>query len=277
MQDDFFNDDNMRKFLVDCKVDYQERLSYPPVALSLGSKVLTTDNGNLVLPVPIGSYGNISMISAAAKTKKTFFLSLLTSAYLSGDNPYCGQIKGHRAERSVLHIDTEQGKWHCHRTFKNTFDVSRINDSKKYHTFGLRSIGWKNRLPFIEHCLDKYKDVGLLCIDGVADLILDPNSQEQSNECAEKLMQISEKYNCHIITVIHSNYGTDKARGHLGTSLMNKIETEIRLEKNPTNPSWVTVMCKMSRGYPFETFNFEVNKQGYPEVVSDLYDPLADL
>ena len=267
----------MRKFLVDCKVDYQEKLSYPPVALSLGSKVLTTDNGNLVLPVPIGSYGNISMISAPAKTKKTFFVSLLTSAYLSGDNPYCGQIKGHRAERSVLHIDTEQGRWHSHRTFQNTFNVSRINDSKKYHTFGLRSIGWKNRLPFIEYCLERYQDVGLLCIDGVADLILDPNNQEQSNECAEKLMQISEKYNCHIITVIHSNYGTDKARGHLGTSLMNKIETEIRLEKNTTNPSWVTVHCKMSRGYPFETFNFEVNDQGYPEVVSELYDPLANI
>lgn len=277
MQTDIFtqkNEDNMKKFLAECKVDYTKKIEYPPVALSLGNKVLQTKNGNLVLPIPIGTYGNISMISAPAKTKKTFFVSLLTAAYLSGDNPYCGGIKGHRGSRSVLHIDTEQGKWHCHRTFQSVYDVANIDDKEKYHTFGLRSIGWKNRLPFIDHCLDKIKNVGLLCIDGVADLLLDPNNQEQSNEVAEKLMQLSEKYNCHILTVIHSNHGSEKARGHLGTSLINKIETEIRLEKNTVNTDWTTVHCKVSRGYPFETFSFKVNNNGYPEVITDIYDPL---
>tara|TARA_R110000796_G_scaffold21344_1_gene62862 strand:+ start:3072 stop:3917 length:846 start_codon:yes stop_codon:yes gene_type:complete len=280
MQTDIFkeqNKDNMKKFLADCKVDFTESLEYPPVALSLGDKVMETKEGNLVLPIPIGTYGNFSMISAPAKTKKTFFLSLLVSAYLSGGNPYTGKIKGHRGDKSVLHFDTEQGEWHCHRTFKRAFEMSNIEDSEKYHTFGLRTIGWKNRIPFIEHCLKENKNVGLVCIDGVADLISDINNVDQANECAEKLMELSGKYKCHIITIIHSNHGSDKARGHLGTFLMNKTETEIRLEQNSINTSWVTVSCKMSRGYSFESFSFKVNNYGYPEVINDFYDPLADV
>ena len=34
--------------------------------------------------------------------------------------------------------------------------------------------------------------------------------------------------------------------------------------------------CKRSRGYPFETFSFEVNDLGLPQIVGDLYDPLKD-
>ena len=39
----------------------------------------------------------------------------------------------------------------------------------------------------------------------------------------------------------------------------------------------VTVKCKRSRGFPFETFSFTVNEHGLPQVVGDLYDPLKDM
>ncbi len=38
-------------------------------------------------------------------------------------------------------------------------------------------------------------------------------------------MKWTELHNIHICTVIHENYGSAKARGHIGTELANKAET----------------------------------------------------
>ena len=55
---------------------------------------------------------------------------------------------------------------------------------------------------------------------------------------------------------------------------VKKAETQIQLEANTVNKEWVTVKCKRSRGYAFETFSFQVNDFGLPEGVGNLYDPL---
>ena len=281
MQTDIFKThikQNMKKYFTECKVDFQEKLDYPPTALSLGSTVVQSRHDKTVVPIPIGTYGNFSMIVAPPKTKKSFFVSILVSAYLSGNNKFCGEIRGHRENKSVLHLDTEQGKWHCQRVFKRADDMANVDHSNKYHTFGLRTIGHRERIEFIEHCLkEEYNDIGLVVIDGIADLVSDVNDLEQANDCVQKLMEWSANYNCHIITVIHSNYGSTKATGHLGSFLMKKTETEIHLETNTVNNSLATVTCKRSRGYSFESFSFKVNEYGFPEVISGYEDYNKDV
>ena len=34
----------------------------------------------------------------------------------------------------------------------------------------------------------------------------------------------------------------------------------------------VTVKCKRSRGFPFDTFSFQIDKNGHPKMVNDLYE-----
>jgi hypothetical protein len=267
----------MQSIEEDCKVDPKESIEYPPVALSLGEKLLKTNTKDLLLPIPIGTYGNFSFVQAPPKTKKTFLISLLTSIYLGGKNHFGGDLKGHRQNRDVIHIDTEQGKWHCQKVFKRVLDMNSIDYSKNYYTFGLRTIGYKERIQFIEYCLEhKVKNAGLLIIDGIADLVSDVNNLEESNACVQKLMEWSANYKVHIMCVIHSNFGSDKPTGHLGSFLEKKAETQIQLEANTVNKDWITVKCKRSRGYSFETFSFKVNEIGLPEIVGNLYDPLKN-
>ena len=267
----------MQKIQRDCLVDNSVKMDYPPVALSLGKKRIKTNDGDLDLPIPIGTYGNFSFVQAPPKTKKTFFISLLSSVYLSGSNNFGGDIKGHRTDQCLLHIDTEQGKWHAQRVFKRAIDMSAMDGSQCYYTFALREIGYKKRIEFIEYLLKSdNQNIGVLIIDGIADLVSDVNNLEESNGCIQKLMEWSSIYNLHIITVIHSNFGSDKPTGHLGCFLEKKAETQIQLEANTVNKEWVTVKCKRSRGYAFETFSFKVNDLGLPEVVGDLYDPLKE-
>ena len=174
-----------------------------------------------------------------------------------------------------MHFDTEQGHWHAQRVFKRVQDMSNTKEIGCYHTYALRTIGYKERIQFIEHCLEQNKGKnGLVIIDGIADLVSDVNNLEESNLCVQKIMQLSAKYDCHIVTVIHSNYGSDKPTGHLGSFLEKKTENQIQLEVNTVNKEWITVSCKRSRGYAFETFSFSINEFGLPFVVGEIYDPL---
>ncbi len=265
----------MQSIEEDCTIDVNEKLEYPPVALSFGETLIKGRNKDMLLPIPLGTYGNFSFIQAPPKTKKTFFISLLASVYLSDQNHFGGSLKGHRQGKELIHIDTEQGRWHCQRVFKRIAEMAGTSDN--YLTYGLRTIGYKDRIEFIDYCLEhKAKNPGLLIVDGIADLCADVNNIEESNACVQRLMEWSSKYNIHIMCVIHSNFGSDKPTGHLGSFLEKKAELQIQLEANTVNKEWITVKCKRSRGYAFETFSFKVNDIGLPEIVGDLYDPLQN-
>ncbi len=263
----------MQSIEEDCTIDVNEKLEYPPVALSFGETLIKGRNKDMLLPIPLGTYGNFSFIQAPPKTKKTFFISLLASVYLSDKNHFGGNLKGHRQGKELIHIDTEQGRWHCQRVFKRIAEMAGTSDD--YLTYGLRTIGYKDRIEFIDYCLEhKAKNAGLLIVDGIADLCADVNNIEESNACVQRLMEWSSKYNIHIMCVIHSNFGSDKPTGHLGSFLEKKAELQIQLEANTVNKEWITVKCKRSRGYAFDTFSFKVNEMELPEIIGDLYDPL---
>lgn len=256
-----------------CKIDTTEKVTYPPLALSFGNKVIKSKKGNNVVDIPIGSLGNFSFIQAPPKSKKTFFVSLLVSAYLKS-NEYVGKIKSHRNGEQVLHFDTEQGKYHASLCFQRITEM--CGGTFGYHPYFLRTLKYDQRIEFIEHSLKNHKKTGLVVIDGLADLVADVNDIEQSNNCVQKLMKWSSDFNCHIITVIHSNFGTEKPTGHLGSFLEKKAETQISLEKNTVHEHEVIVTCKRSRGFPFNTFSFKINNFGYPQLVDTIYDPLKD-
>ena len=265
----------MQSIEEDCTIDVNEKLEYPPVALSFGETLIKGRNKDMLLPIPLGTYGNFSFIQAPPKTKKTFFISLLASVYLSDQNHFGGNLKGHRQGKELIHIDTEQGRWHCQRVFKRIAEMAGTSDD--YLTYGLRTIGYKDRIEFIDYCLEhKAKNAGLLIVDGIADLCADVNNIEESNACVQRLMEWSSKYNIHIMCVIHSNFGSDKPTGHLGSFLEKKAELQIQLEANTVNKEWITVKCKRSRGYAFDTFSFKVNEMELPEIIGDLYDPLEN-
>ena len=112
----------------------------------------------------------------------------------------------------------------------------------------------------------------MVIIDGIADLTSDVNSMEQSTEVQELLMRWTDDLQCHISTIIHSNYGSTKPTGVLGSSLEKKAETQIMLEKNNANQGWVTVECKRGRNRNFDTFSFGFEESGLPKFIKDDFE-----
>ena len=273
-------DDEVKRMLMqqleeDASIDVEEVIKYPPVAISCGIYQDRNFDGSYTeYPVPIGTDGNFSFVQAFPKVGKSFFMSLIVSAYQSGSNGYTGKIKGHRRGRKIIHFDTEQGKFHVSKLARRPLVMNDLQNDKDYHIYAMREFGWKSKIDFIEHILfDKFENekIGLVIIDGCADLCSDVNNMEQANNVAEKLLQWSGKLNCHITTIIHQNFGSDKPSGNLGSALEKKTECQIKLEKNNANKGWVTVECKRSRNRPFETFSFQINGNELPEFIKNDY------
>ncbi len=270
----------MQMFEEDCLINPLDKIEHPKPAISFGFKSYENKDGEITYPVPIGTYGNFSFVQAPPKSKKTFFVSLLSAVYLADKlQQFGGELMAERQNKHLIHFDTEQSNFHAAMVFKRPIDMTGIK-TDKYHTLALRQLSFKERVEFIEYYLyDKLDatDIGLVIIDGIADLCSDVNNIEESNNVVQKLMKWTKELNCHIVTVIHSNFGTDKPTGHLGSFLEKKTETQIQLEINTVNKGLVTVSCKRSRNAPFENFSFKVNNFGLPQVEGAFYDPLKDI
>ena len=252
--------------LQDCYIDPTKNLEHPPIALSYGTHTYSTSEGMVTYETPIGTYGNFSFIQGPPKTQKTFLMSLFSAAYLGGDcERFSGKIKGNRDGKCLLHFDTEQGKFHAQKTFKRVLEMTKT-DSVCYKTYGLRPLDHKERLKVIQVAIEDNEDAGLVIIDGIADLLADVNNIEEANGLVQKIMKWSQIYNIHIMTVIHTNHGSDKPTGHLGSAMEKKAETQIQLDRDSADNNIIKVMCKRSRNRSFDTFSFYVNKYGYPQM-----------
>jgi hypothetical protein len=255
--------ERFKKILQQSYVDPEEKVEYPPIAIAKGST-----GGNNPIPLPIGTYGNFSFISAAPKSKKTFLVSLLAAAYLSCDKKYTKDMVGSRKNKKLIHYDTEQGRFHAQRTFNRVFRM--CDNTEDYFTYALREYSPFERLEFIDWHLYNVENPGLVIIDGIADLILDSNDLVQSNKLIQHLMKWTQDLNIHIITVIHSNFNSDKATGHLGSFMEKKTETQISLQLSPDDIDLAIVKCRRARGYPFEDFAFKIESDGLPYIQNSI-------
>lgn len=98
-----------------------------------------------------------------------------------------------------------------------------------------------------------------------ADLCNDPNDLHESEALVCELMRWSCEYDNHILCVLHSNPGGDKARGHLGSALLRKSET-VMLVKADGDTS--VVSPQYCRNEPFTEFAFRINAEVLPELCS---------
>ena len=262
----------MQSIEEECAIDINKKIEHPPVAISFKTKEVSTKDGLKSFPNAIGTYGNFSFIQAPPKSMKTFFVSLLGSAFCNPKGKYTKGMSSFRDNKHFVHFDTEQGEWHAQRVFKRIQWMNKGLKLDFYHTFALRKISYRSRIDFIEYYLDcmreEGKEIGLVVIDGVADLVSDANNLEESSAIVQKIMAWTTIYNCHIVTVIHSNNGSDKPTGHLGSFLEKKAETQIQLSRDENKLGAITVSCKRSRNTPFEQFDFKLDQEGLPKVIN---------
>lgn len=242
-------------------VDVNKPLPPPPVALSLGTYVYKGRN----YFIPFGTYGNFSCLVGASKSMKTFLKSALLAGYIGGRSQnYFPDMRGHSTEgKFIIDIDTEQSLWHTQRVAKRVCEMVG-HDYKLYKPFSLRKEDALHRFQFIEWILmesEYRKNIGLISIDGAADILESVNDLDLSNKIVQGMMKWTEVANCHLTTILHRNHGSEKPTGHLGSAIMKKAETVAFVERND---DWTVVTPNYCRNYPFEAFSFGLNGDHLP-------------
>lgn len=212
--------------------------------------------------VNICTLGNFSCIVGQAKSRKTYLISSFVGAFLCEDD-YMG-IHGTMGG-NVLYIDTEQSVPHVKKVIRRIHRIAGYDESQSNNRLGvlfLRELDPVSRINSVLYEINKVRP-SLCVIDGVGDLMNDTNSNTESVEIATLLLQLTTKYNCHIITVVHTNPGSDKARGHIGSEIIRKAETVISVRKDGDVSRVTASYC---RDIEFQEFAFMIGADGLPEL-----------
>jgi hypothetical protein len=244
----------------------------PPVVLSL-----MQDQHEHV----ICTLGNITTIIGKAKSRKTYFTSLLAGLFLRAPEllPAAPQFRATlpAEKRNILYVDTEQGKHHCLKVLRRMVKIAGLPEDHQpdnLYYLSLRPFTPDQRLQVIEYALGHLHNVGVLFIDGARDLIFDINSAHESTTAVNNLMRWSDLLQLHVVTVLHQNKGDLNARGHLGSELVNKSESVISIEKENEISLIKSVQL---RDRDFEDIAFGISEQDCP-YITDCYqasEPLS--
>ena len=190
--------------------------------------------------IPICTRKNLTLLSGASKAGKTAITSVLCAGAIQSKGiDGCANIEvaENCDEKAVIHVDTEQSRYHHYRNFK-TAVLRRGNLQRSpeyYYSYNLRSLGLIEYKTFMDSLFAKaaglYDGIHLAVIDGVADFITSVNDEVESNAIVSYFEQLAIKYDTCIVLVLHVNPGTEKERGHLGSQLQRKCESVLSIKK----------------------------------------------
>lgn len=215
--------------------------------------------------IPIFTLGNFSAVIGQAKSKKSFFASMVfgTMARHKGYMNLMPRIKG----KTVL-FDTEQGRYHVHLFAKRSVKIALSSDNLTI--FSLRPYNTEERIKIIEAVLysDDWK---FAIIDGVRDLVTDINSPDQATRISNLLLKWTSDRNVHIMCVIHQNKADKNARGHIGSEVVNKSETVLSIGKSDVDSDLTLVKPEFMRGLHFDPFEIKI-EDGIPVYAGELED-----
>ena len=219
--------------------------------------------------IVFGSYGDFSCIVGASKSMKTKLKMALVAGYIGGGaTNYFNEIVGIGSEgRWIIDIDTEQSRYHTKRMKSDICRMVGVSNYPKMVTFHLRRYEPAQRRRFLEWIAyeSEYSgNIGLICVDGAADLIDDSNDLVSSQALTNLFMKITEDQDCHLITVLHKTKSGGKPTGHIGSAIMKKAETVAFVTRDEDE---VKVTPDYTRNYPFREFTFKLDADYLPKDV----------
>lgn len=169
-------------------------------------------------------------------------------------------------KRTVLYIDTEQGRHHCQKVLKRILRLAGLPEDKNPDNLimlALRKYAPPIRLAIVEQAIGTIPDLGLVIIDGIRDFLYDINSPSEATDIISRFMQWTDYRQIHIHTILHQNKNDENARGHIGTELNNKAETVMQVEVDKMDRTVSVVEAIHIRDREFEPFAFRIMMKYY--------------
>jgi hypothetical protein len=193
--------------------------------------------------VSIATPGNIVAIQSQAKGGKTAFAGAMIAAVISDDptRDYFGiEAKRNTEGKALIHIDTEQSRYDAYEIIRRAVHRGGIDAPPPYlRSYCIADLdsetGRKIFRLELERAHREHGGIYAVLLDGGADLLQNVNDPAESNAFVAELHSLAIKYDCTNAVVLHENPGENpqaKTRGHFGSQLERKAESNIRLDKD---------------------------------------------
>lgn len=217
--------------------------------------------------IPLLTRKNILGLTGPAKAGKTTIGRAMLAATLSGGN-YLG-FESQRPLR-VLAIDTEQSPDRVHGFARSVLSAAaERRNSERFAALSVREYSPAERFSILADSIEELRP-DVVFIDGIADMINDPNDLKESESMISQLLTLTSRFDCGVIVVIHTNPNSDKARGHAGSAIQRKCETLIEQHHiGGAMSAPVEVVAQFTRNAPFPPFVFELDSMGGPRLVGE--------
>lgn len=220
--------------------------------------------------------GTFSVITGQQKTRKTFFLSILASSWIARNTKIVNIISSppdHK--RTCLYFDTEQSESSAQRVQKRTLKLANLESSEDFFYFNMQGEEISDQVDFIFQCIERIENVGLVIIDGIADLLESINDEVNAKKLHRLIEKTVKEKKIHIVYVLHFNKGSEYVSGWVGSHGVRKADCVIKLSKCkelPNKRSIVTCM-DLRDSQNFNDFSFEINEEGLPFAIENYKKP----
>lgn len=224
-------------------------------------------NGTMVM-----SRHNISCVTGKAKVGKTFLMTLINEAILH-KGEFQGVLSSYlpKGKDKIIYIDTEQSKYHISLILQRIRTVISEEKIENVFMFNFDALSTEKRRTAVETLIYSMSNVGVVIIDGIADLVYDTNDIRESANIVDDLRKWATERDIHIINVLHQNPSqSEKMRGHLGTILTNKSETVIQISSSKEDESVKLVETLATRNKKPDNWSFEII-DGIPTIQNECY------
>ena len=218
------------------------------------------------------TYGSLMILTGKPKARKTTFLHAFIASAVTYDNVWSITTSLKPDKNLVVLLDTEQSMFDLHQSLgrlENTIN-KKLSSLSNFKAYSARSLNVDEIISLITRICEINNNIGLICIDGLLDLVYDINDVREAKAAIHYLKTLSDTYQVGIVGILHQNKGTNFSLGHLGSFASRHAQSELSIEKNDSGTSTLTSTFLRSADdiKPIE-IQYDDNNQKY-EVINNM-------
>lgn len=181
----------------------------------------------------IGTAGNFITLSGLAKAGKSLFVSAILASHISKREILNFKIFSYPEKNRIALFDTEQSSFDFNRTVKRIKNLTGSDKIfKNFDAFMCNQESANDILRLIYTYLKNTDNVGVLIIDGILDCIDNFNDEGASKRLTRLLKRWATRFDCLIITVMHTSKQSGHTLGHYGSASDRYAQSTLNIEKS---------------------------------------------
>jgi hypothetical protein len=185
------------------------------------------------------TYGSLMILTGKPKARKTTFLHAFIGSAITYQNIWSITTSLKPDKNLVVLLDTEQSLFDLHQSLsrlENTIN-QKLSSLSNFKAYSARSLSVDEIILLITKICQINQNIGLICIDGLLDLVYDINDVREAKQAIHFLKTLSDTYQVGIVGILHQNKGTNFSLGHLGSFASRHAQSELSIEKNDSGTS----------------------------------------